>query len=334
MKIDPAPRDIGRIIDDALVLYRANFRSLVLGSLAILFPVLLLASVAGSAYYASFFSWIAADMTSALDPTTGYAQPPAAFGGMLIMQMLVYVTVPLRFIATVWLASSVFRSTPSWMAERKQSVKDFLASGRHRALHLGVAHLAVGVVSQLVILAGGLVVFTLVVVVLTVSAAGGVVGIILGAMIAIVAFLAAAVAYLWVMGRFQPWGPALVIEEAEIGRGLSRSFMMTKGPLAWRTAWFWMGVGMVSYALRTAIYAPALFLFFNSILPFVQEAGAAEASIPMWVTVLLGVSAAVAESLVIPFERACWAQYYLDLRSRVEGMDLVVRARELATAAR
>ena len=41
-------------------------------------------------------------------------------------------------------------------------------------------------------------------------------------------------------------------------------------------------------------------------------------------------SAAMAETIVIPFDRLCWSQLYVDLRARGEGMDLVVRARELA----
>jgi hypothetical protein len=327
VRIDPAPRDIGRLVDDALLLYRANFKTLILSSLAVLFPVLLLAGVAGGAYYSSFLEYFAADLVSVAGGS--YAQPPEAVGVMLAFQALLYLTVPLRFIALVWISSSVFRSTPDLMADGRPGIKDFLAAGRHRALQLGLVQLLVYLISQAAyaVVAVGLVLAAFVA--LALLAGAGVLGALLAVILLALLGLAAFALYMLALSRFQVWGPAVVLEPQGVGGSLSRSMSLTRG-MAWRTVWYWMTVWMVGYAFRAAVYAPALVLFTNAVLPFIQEPGAATLAVPLWVTMALGVSAAVAEAFVVPFERACWSQYYLDLRSRSEGMDLVIRAREAA----
>ena len=325
MRFDLAPRDIGRLADDAILLYRANFRPVMQGALAVLLPAALLSSVAGTVYNTIFLG----DILNTLDPDTmlyGYGRTQEAVWALLLLQAVAYLAVPVSFIANVWIASSVFRSVPEWLGGGAQTMREFLGSGRHRFLPLVGVELLVALIGGAAAIPAAMVYLlgAFVGVALTFA---GVVGAIIGVGVMVIAAVAAFLLWVVIMARFQAWGPASVTEGTGVGAAFSRTMELMKGRSR-RTVWYWFTVWMVGSALRALVAAPA------AILPLIQEAGAVEGAIPIGITVALGVSTAVAEALVRPLERTAWSRYYLDLRSRAEGMDLVLRARELAAATR
>jgi hypothetical protein len=331
VRIEPGPRDVGRIIDDALVLYRDNFRTLMLSAAAILLPPVLLMSAAAGATYTVTMAQVLSGLEGAGIPGATYAQPTGAMFVTGLLQTVMYLMVPARFVAQVWLSSSVHRSTPDWMAGKPQTVREFLSAGKDRVLQLGVARLALSILGLVIYYVVAFAAGLLSVLVLATFAAGGVVGIVIGLAVVVILGLLGLTGYLLALSPFQAWGPAVVLEDGRVGTALSRSFALVRGR-TWRTVGYWMSVWMVSYAVRFAVYGPALLVFANWLGPVFQDPSAAVAMPPLWMAGLLGISAGLGEIFAMPFERACWTQYYLDLRSRGEGMDLVMRARELATA--
>lgn len=117
-----------------------------------------------------------------------------------------------------------------------------------------------------------------------------------------------------------------VVETAALDQALSRSWTITRG-LALRTLGFAAGLGLLSITLQSAVDAPAV------VRQIVASVSAPEALFqtvaPGWKT-MEGVLSAAAVALVYPFAEFAWYFYYLDVRARREGMDLVMAAREAA----
>ncbi|GAB4276707.1 MAG: hypothetical protein Kow0056_07430 [Coriobacteriia bacterium] len=325
-----APRDIGRILDDTLVLYRENFRSIFLAALALLFPVALLGSISGGATYALGLGQLFSSLSAGTVPQSVTGAAPAA--AVAVLQAVYYAMVPARFAVTVWLTASIHASTPSWMAGRKQTPRDFLRAAKERGLHLAVVRFLLGIFQTVILYVFAFGAILVAVPIVTLMSVVGPTGAIIGLALGIVVALAAFVGYAAIIGRFLLWEPIVVLEDGNIGRGISRSLALTRG-FTWRTAGYFLGVLMVSSAFRAAVHAPAVMVMLRWIAPMVQDFSGVVANTPISVVAVMGVSAAVAEVFAMPFERACWTQYYLDMRSRREGMDLLIEARELASEA-
>lgn len=327
MRVDTRPADIGRLVDDAILLYRANLRPIAWSALTMLLPAVLVAGIAGGMYYGFVLETIFMD--TGIVQTSGMADTPLGFLSLIASQVLLYAAVPLRFVARVILGSSVFTATPEFAAERPVTLGPFIKAGLRRSLHLGVVEFAIGTLSQLVILAVAIIAVAILVPLAIVAVGTGLPGAVAYVMVVAMLVIAAVVFWMLALSPFAAWGPVVVIErDARLGAAASRSFALTSGR-RWRTVGFWMTVLMISYAFRAALYAPATVLLTRWALPLVQEPGAFSGSVPLWITIILGVSGGIAETLVYPFERLCWSRYYLDLRARAEGMDLLVRTREL-----
>ena len=319
MRIDPGPRDIGKLIDDAILLYRQNLRTILLTALLIVFPMALLWGLASSSYYSFLFSPEFIDPAAAGDVSTTFLV------WTLVLQALIYIAVPLRFAANSFMSSALFKASPELMAGGHPGTKTFMRGGLTRWLNL-IAVLVV--VTVLVYTLAFLVYLVTIPMLIPFFLAGSVapwlilVGIVLW-------LLVVGLGYVYIQVRFSVAGPAVVSEDGNIFTAIRRTWQLTRGRV-WRTSLFYLGVWRLASALKGALYAPAAFLLadvFNSAL---QSPEAFVPDVPIWITVALGVFAALAESIVIPFDRLCWSQLYVDLRARGEGMDLVVRARELA----
>ncbi|MDO9108976.1 MAG: hypothetical protein Q7U89_08340, partial [Coriobacteriia bacterium] len=82
----------------------------------------------------------------------------------------------------------------------------------------------------------------------------------------------------------------------------------------------------LTFTLESAVDSPAVL---RQIFSSVTNPEAMFAEISIGWKVLEGVLAATALSIVYPFVELAWFFYYLDLRARHEGMDLVQRAGRL-----
>lgn len=126
-------------------------------------------------------------------------------------------------------------------------------------------------------------------------------------------------------------GVITVVERVDPIAALRRSFSLVRGSF-WRVAGYLVVMFGLTTAFQGAIASPAaigqLVPAFTSTDPLT-----AMLDIPVWWRVVEGVSFGAAAALTAPFTTLALFHLYLDVRSRKEGMDLVVRARELARVA-
>jgi hypothetical protein len=78
-----------------------------------------------------------------------------------------------------------------------------------------------------------------------------------------------------------------------------------------------------SVALETLVDSPVLI---RQLIASIDRSDALFAELSVGWKTLEGVFTALAVSFVYPFVQLSWFHYYLDLRARREGMDLVVAA--------
>ncbi|MDP2233724.1 MAG: hypothetical protein Q8K89_08815, partial [Actinomycetota bacterium] len=122
---------------------------------------------------------------------------------------------------------------------------------------------------------------------------------------------------------------ACVVEGAPLDRSFARSWALTSGRV-WRTLGFGLGLAILTFTLESAVDSPAVL---RQIISSVTNPEAMFAEISVGWKVLEGVLSATALSIVYPFVELAWFFYYLDLRARHEGMDLVQRAARLTQRA-
>ena len=135
---------------------------------------------------------------------------------------------------------------------------------------------------------------------------------------------------LYLYARLSVARVASVVEGAPIDRAITRSWALTRG-MVWRSLGFAAGLGLLALTLQSAVDSPAVI---RQIVSSVTNPDALFQTVaPGWKT-LEGVLSAAAVALVYPFSELAWYFYYLDLRSRREGMDLVISARELVGRSR
>lgn len=117
-----------------------------------------------------------------------------------------------------------------------------------------------------------------------------------------------------------------VVEAAPLDRAFARSWGLTRGRF-WRTVGFAVVLGALALVVEAAIDSPAVI---RQIVASVNDPDAIFAALsPGWQT-FEGVLAALSTSLIAPFVELSWFSYYLDLRARGEGLDLVASARSHA----
>ncbi len=280
MRQDLSPRGIGRIIDDAFELYRANFKIIAVSAGILLFPAALLGGVAQAFYTRGLFTVI-----------PGIIDGSMQLGDITQLQVWASMSnliTPVLLATRLYFSSAVLTAAPGMLAGRSYTVKEFLRGGLSRFWWL----LLVAMAASLAINVGMLFLI--------------IPGIIVWAHLAVVRV-------------------TCVVEAAPIDRAFSRSWSLTSG-LVWRTIGFGIGLGLLTLALESAVNAPAVL---RQIFSSVANPEAIFAELSVGWKIAEGLLSAVALSLVYPFVELAWFYYYLDLRARHEGMDLVQRAGRL-----
>jgi hypothetical protein len=131
---------------------------------------------------------------------------------------------------------------------------------------------------------------------------------------------------LFVWARLSLARVAAVVEAAPLDRALARSWTLT-GTNTWRTIGFAVALGLITFALETAVTAPSLI---RQVVASVSDPEAIFAPLSAGWKTFEGTLSAIAVALVYPFGELARFFYYLDLRARREGMDLLMSADELS----
>jgi len=126
---DLTPRGIGRILDRAFDVYRANFRTIVTASAIFIFPLALAAGVA-QVFYMRGILPVARDIFTdpALGPDLGALAQLQLWGYLANAVSLPY------WVARVFIASCLFASAGSMLYGQRPTVREFLRSGTSRFL--------------------------------------------------------------------------------------------------------------------------------------------------------------------------------------------------------
>ncbi len=287
MQPDYAPRGLGRILDRAFEMYRANFRTVVVSSLIVLFPVAMLVGVT-QVFSTRGLLQIFGTLSQAGD-LDAFNE---ALNGIQALSVLSNAVTPLYFAARVYLASCLLSMAPAMLVGQRPGVREFLKAGRRRFLWLLLTMVAVS------------------------------------ASVSISVFLIVVPILLWV--RLSVAHVACVVEEAPIDQAFKRSWGLTR-TFFWRTIGFAIVLSVISLVLQAAIDSPAvvrqIVASVNNPESLFQELS------PGWKT-FEGVLTALATALIQPFLELSWFSYYLDLRARGEGLDLVAKAGALASRSR
>lgn len=304
--MDLSPRGAGRLIDDAFALYGANFRSLLKALAVVVFPVLLLYGVVQVFYYRG---WIEMTMNIILsrgaptvDPSV-FANDPAlaiASAGSIALG-LAYAGVKLFF------DGSVYASVPEMVTGTRPAWKDMLARGRGVFLLLVLVQLLMFVALYGAAMVGYLLVIITLGLGLLVFVPG-------------LAYLSVALSLA---------GPAAVIERCSVTDALRRSFALVRGDF-WRVFWMLTAVWFITLQVESAIISP---LAIREVFVALQQPDAVYHPASATWKIIEGAAQAAAVALVLPISDLALVSVYLDMRSRREGMDLLIRAQDLTPEA-
>ena len=121
-------------------------------------------------------------------------------------------------------------------------------------------------------------------------------------------------------------GPVVALEPGDPVRALKRSYELVRGNF-WRVALLAIAAAVVMFELESAVTSP---IVIRDVVLSIQNPGAIFHQLPLYWKVLEGILQALAVVLVLPIADLTWMRCYLDLRARGEGLDLLVRANELA----
>ncbi len=136
---DLRPRHIGAVLDDALDLYRANFKAIALASLMLVAPVALIVGLGQSFYLRGTFEALGA----LEDPISGPVSPglTLAYAATMIGSMA-------TFLAVSYLASCILASAPALLAGERIDHRALLKSGFQRYGWYLLTSMVVGFVVQ------------------------------------------------------------------------------------------------------------------------------------------------------------------------------------------
>lgn len=223
--------------------------------------------------------------------------PPAAFmNTMTISYVVLAAASQLLVFGRTYLESSVLRSAPGMLYVPAESGKAVLKSGMAR---WGWYLLVYWLVNMIVGISAAFSFFLL-----------GAVGI-----------------FFWV--ALSMAGVVCVVEEINPIAAITRSMALVKGS-AWRVLGYMLLVSALTAAFEGAIGSPVII---RQIIESVQNPEAVFQPLSLGWKVAEGLTLGLAIALPAPFIPLAMFSMYLDLRSRKEGMDIIVRARELTPAA-
>jgi hypothetical protein len=209
-----------RVLDQAFELYRANFKTVVLGTAIVLFPMALLMSLAQVFYYRGllelFAETIVQGAQGGVDPFTS----PDEMLGLSMSSVAVQAVGPLYWAARAYIATCVFSAGPRMLAGERLELREFLTPGLIRVIWVAVAWLLVGLMAQ--------------------------VGLLLLIVPGIIVWVSLSVA-----------APASVIEELSAPAAITRSWRLTQRSW-WRIIGFWMLLATLVLFLEAAVHSPTV----------------------------------------------------------------------------
>ena len=319
MKHDFGPRRVGELLDDSISLVRANWKTVLGVSAVVLLPIGSAYSVVASFYLRGFLELFG----SGIRTVTSGGTPPQPGQDLLLTAVLLQALSLLYVLAKAMFDSTLFSSSAHLLERRRVPLKEALRGGVKAVVPLVVVQIIAGLASGGVALAVGLVLGIVATVLILLLPAVGVVGVVgIG-----VAYLAGIIAYATTMVMLAVAYPIVVIEGG-IGSALGRSFRLVRRHF-WRVLLILAAIALVGGQFESALAAPTLIREF---IVGVTQPSALLGQIAWGWKVFDGLMQGIAIAVVVPFTSAAVLLTYLDLRARDEGMDLLVRARELTAA--
>jgi len=309
---DFAPRRIGELLDDAISVVIANWRTVVPVSAAVVLPVAAAYSVVASFYLRSFLELIGAGSAA----FTGTA-PSSNEVTLLITASLLQVLSLLYTVSKVTFDSSLYASAGDLLEHHRLPLKEIVRRGLASFLPLLAVQFLAGLIAGAAGLAAGLVIAVLAFLLALAAPIAGAFGFVFAELVGLVVGLMAFV-------LLSLAAPAVVIEKSITG-ALGRSYRLVRRHF-WRVLLITVAAGMLAAQFESALAAPTLV---RSIITGVQSPSSLIGQLAWGWKVFDGLSQGVAMALVLPFTTVLSLLTYFDLRARDEGMDLIVRAREL-----
>ncbi len=280
-------------MDDALAVYGANFKEMLLALAPTVFPVALLYGVAQVFYYRGFLDVFASTLT---DRGARFDLPVDLLVAYALSGMLAFVYVVVR----TFMDAGMYRSSPRLFTGERLGWREILRNGRAAF-------------------------FPVLAVQMIVSVAAGTVGlVVVYATLGLGAFALAAAMIFVSMAA-----PAVGVEGADIMGSFSRSFGLVRGDF-WRVTGLLVAIWLLSLQFESAMISP---IAIREVVLALQEPEAMYHQISVGWKVFEGLLQALAVTVVLPFGQLALVSVYLDLRSRKEGMDLLMRAERLAPPA-
>jgi len=311
-KHDFAPRRIGELLDDAIALVIANWRTIVPVAAVIVLPVAAAYSVVASFYIRSFVE-ILGGGASAFSSTT----PSSAEITILLTATMMQGLGLLYAGSKAVFDAGMYSSADELLRAERRPLKEMLSSGFRSALPLIAVQLLAGLLAGTVAIVVGVGVALIAFGVMFVSPIAGAIGVVIAELAGLTAGLVAG-AFLFLAA------PIAVIEKDIIG-SLTRSFALVRRHF-WRIVLVVIAAGLLGAQFESALAAPTIV---RSIITGVQSPESLIGQMAWGWKVFDGLAQGIAMALVLPFTTAVSLLTYFDLRARDEGMDLVVRARAL-----
>ncbi len=277
-------RPIGVLIDDALAMYRANARPILLAAALSVFPAALFVGLGQEFYLRGFFETIVAARDTAM------ATPSfSVLLGYAAMSLGLW----LMLFGRAYLDVTVLAAAPQMLHGRVTDARAFLKGGLRRYGWYLLTGWLVQVAAQLAAFASFFALF-----------AGGLV--------------------LWTFWSLA--APITVLENANTSEGIRRSFELVK-PHFWRVLRFLVLLTVLVGLFEGAVASP---LIVRQVVVAAQNPEAIFYQTPVAWKIVEGLVLAASMTFVAPITSLAFFVLYIDLRTRSEGIDLIMRARRLA----
>jgi hypothetical protein len=274
---DYSPKGIGRVVDEAIAVYRSGFRSLALPAVYLLLPVGLFVGLAQGAYV----------QTVARAAPSAAADFGAYFAAISTSYAILAALISVRGLVALYYFACVLVAAPDLLARRPIRPGAFLKGGAKRFLAIFAISIVVGIASFV----------------------GSLFLILPGIALAVYLSMAELIAG---------------AEGAPLDRALTRSWALVRNNF-WRTVGFFIAVGIIVFSLQSALTSVA-----TAQIIVTEFAGTTGGPMPgLGWQVASGLLGGAAQALTLPLTYVAMLLYYLDLRSRREGMDLLARAQAL-----
>ncbi len=283
---DVRPKNIGTVLDDALALFRANAKTLLIASACTVLPAALVMGLGQDFYYRGILEAGA----SASGPSDSLVAT------MFASYAAIYLASMILWLGRAYLDSSVLSAAAEMLHQPVAGAKPLLKGGLARFGWYLLTQFLVSMVVSVAMFAS-----------FFVLGAGGLV--------------------LYVYLSFTV--VVIVVERASLGDAFKRSMDLVKGNF-WRVIGYFTLVWLLMSAFQGALGSPVII---RQIVVTAQNPEAIIQPVSLVWKVLEGLTLGLAIAIPAPFAPLASFALYLDLRARNEGMDLVIRARQLRDAA-